>query len=145
MSTESGKQRSDYSYFSQITTRWIDNDLYGHVNNAVYYQFFDTVANQYLIEHGGLNPQLADVVAFIVASACEYHQPIAHPAVIDAGLRVNRIGRSSVEYGIGILVAGAREVAAHGTFTHVFVDRRSGQSVIIPVDIKSALERVRTA
>lgn len=145
MSEASGRHRDDYVYFARISTRWADNDLYGHINNAVYYQFFDTVANQYLMEHGGLDPHNADVIAFIVASACEYHQPVAHPAAIDAGLRVNRIGRSSVEYGIGILVADTMHAAANGTFTHVFVDRGTGRSVPIPIGARKALERARSA
>ena len=132
-------RRDGYVYFSRIATRWIDNDVYGHVNNAVYYQFFDTVANAYLIERGGLDVR-GETVAFIVASSCQYHAPIAHPAEIDAAFRVNRIGRSSVEYGIGVFVAGEDEAAAHGTFTHVFVDRGSGRSVAIPGRMRAALE-----
>ena len=135
-----GRRRDGYAWFSRITTRWIDNDVYGHVNNAVYYQFFDTVANAYLIERGGLDIARAETVAFIVASSCEYHAPIRHPADIDAGFRVNRLGRSSVEYGIGIFVAGHESAAAHGTFTHVFVDRAAGRSVAIPPSMREALE-----
>ena len=138
----SDTRREGYVYFSRITTRWIDNDVYGHVNNAVYYQFFDTVANAYLIEHAGLDIADSATVAFIVASSCRYRAPIAHPAEIDAGLRVNRLGRSSVEYGIGIFVAGEDAAAAHGTFTHVFVDRARGKSVPIPAPTRAALEAV---
>ena len=133
--------RDGYAYFSRIPTRWIDNDVYGHVNNAVHYQFFDTVANAYLIERGGLDIARSETVAFIVASSCRYHAPIAHPADIDAGFRVNRLGRSSVEYGIGIFVADVPSAAAHGTFTHVFVDRKGGRSVPIPPPMRAALER----
>jgi len=136
------RHRDGYAWFSRITTRWIDNDVYGHVNNAVYYQFFDTVANAYLIERGGLDVARAETVAFIVASSCEYHAPIRHPALVEAGFRVNRLGRSSVEYGIGIFVAG-EAAAAHGTFTHVFVDRGSGRSVPIPSGMRAALEAAR--
>ena len=137
-------RRDGYVFFSRITTRWIDNDVYGHVNNAVYYQFFDTVANAYLIERGGLDIARSDTVAFIVASSCQYHVPIAHPAEIDAGFRVNRLGRSSVEYGIGVFVADVDAAAAHGTFTHVFVERASGRSVAIPAPMRAALEAART-
>ena len=133
--------RDGYAYFTRITTRWLDNDVYGHVNNAVYYQFFDTVANAYLMEHGGLDIARSPTIAFIVASSCRYHAPIAHPAEIDAGFRVNRIGRSSVEYGIAIFGA-AESAVAHGTFTHVFVDRETGRSVPIPAPTRAALERV---
>lgn len=136
-------RRDGYVYFSRITTRWIDNDVYGHVNNAVYYQFFDTVANAYLIERGGLDVGASTTVAFIVASSCRYHAPIAHPAEIDAGFRVNRIGRSSVEYGIGVFEAASERAAANGTFTHVFVDRAGGRSVPIPDAMRAALEDAR--
>ena len=139
------RRRDAYRYFSPVTTRWIDNDVYGHVNNAVYYQFFDTVANAYLIERGGLDIARSETIAFVVASRCRYHVPIAHPAAIEAGLRVNRLGRSSVEYGIGIFVAGEAATAAEGTFTHVFVDRAGGRSVPIPAATRAALERVRRA
>lgn len=139
MHDPSDTHRDGYVYFSRITTRWVDNDVYGHVNNAVYYQFFDTVANAYLIERGGLDIRGSATVAFIIASSCRYHAPIAHPAEIDAGFRVNRLGRSSVEYGIGIFEAGRDAAAAHGTFTHVFVDRAGGRSVAIPEAMRAAL------
>jgi len=140
--TESKEQvptRNNYFYFSSLPTRWIDNDLYGHVNNAVYYQYFDTVANEYLIDNGGLDIS-ADVVAFIVASSCEYFAPISHPAVLDVGFRVNRLGRSSVEYGLAIFISDSDEIAASGTFTHAFVSRAQGRSVPIPDKIRKALE-----
>jgi len=133
--------RSDFYYFSAVPTRWIDNDIYGHVNNAVYYQYFDTVANEYLIEKGGLDIS-SNIVAFIVASSCQYHSPIAHPARLDVGFRVNRLGKSSVEYGMGIFVDGATQAAANGTFTHVFVNRATGGSVAIPDKIRIALQAV---
>jgi len=132
--------RRGYVYFSRIATRWIDNDVYGHVNNAIYYQFFDTVANAYLIERGGLDIHTSPTVAFIVASSCRYHAPIAHPDEIDAGFRVNRLGRSSVEYGVAVFRAGHDRAAADGTFTHVFVDRASGRSVPIEGPMRAALE-----
>lgn len=145
MSRDSATRREDYVYYSRIASRWIDNDIYGHINNAVYYQFFDTVANAYLIEHGGLDIHAATTVAFIVSSSCQYHAPIAHPAEIDAGFRVNRLGRSSVEYGIGIFLAGHDPAAANGTFTHVFVDREAGRSVAIPDVMRAALQRAEVA
>ena len=139
----SDTRRDGYVHFSRITTRWSDNDVYGHVNNAVYYQFFDTVANAYLIERGGLDIHASATVAFIVASSCRYHAPIRHPAELDAGFRVNRIGRSSVEYGIAVFAAEAEAAAANGTFTHVFVDRGGGRSVPIPPPVRAALEAAR--
>ena len=101
------EDRGGYVYFSRIATRWIDNDVYGHVNNAVYYQFFDTVANAYLMEHAGLDIECSATVAFVVASSCRYHAPLRHPAALDVGFRVNRIGRSSVEYGVAVFEAGS--------------------------------------
>ncbi|MFB0996624.1 MAG: acyl-CoA thioester hydrolase [Neolewinella sp.] len=138
----SDNQRTNYSYFSDITTRWMDNDIYGHVNNVVYYSYFDSVANQYLIEEGGLDIHTAEIVGFVVASNCQYKAPISYPELIEAGLRVNSLGNSSVEYGIGIFKKGALNASAMGTFTHVFVDRSTDKSVPIPSQIRSALEAI---
>lgn len=131
--------REGYNYFTPMSTRWIDNDVYGHINNAVYYHYFDTAANEYLINEGGLDIS-ADTVAFIVASSCQYHSPVAHPAKLDIGFRVNRIGRSSVEYGLAVFADGSNTASANGTFTHVFVSRNSGKSISIPENMRSALE-----
>ena len=138
----SDNKRSDYSYYTDITTRWMDNDIYGHVNNVVYYSYFDSVANKYLIEEGGLNIHAASIVGFVVASSCQYKSPIAYPDLIDAGLRVNRLGNSSVEYGIGIFKKGAANASGMGIFTHVFVDRSTDKSSPIPSEIRSALEAI---
>ena len=138
----SDDQRANYSYFTDITTRWMDNDIYGHVNNVVYYSYFDSVANKYLIEEGGLDIEISQVVGFVVASNCQYTSPIAYPQAINAGLRVNHLGNSSVEYGIGIFQEGSAVASAMGTFTHVFVDRSTDKPVAIPDSIRSALEAV---
>jgi acyl-CoA thioester hydrolase len=138
----SDDQRASYRYFTDITTRWLDNDIYGHVNNVVYYSYFDSVANKYLIEEGGLNIKNSQVVGFVVASNCQYTSPIAYPQAIEAGLRVNRLGNSSVEYGIGIFQQDSSVASAMGTFTHVFVDRSTDKPVAIPASIRSALEAV---
>ena len=138
----SDNQRTNYSYFSDITTRWMDNDIYGHVNNVIYYSYFDSVANQYLIEEGGLDIHTAEIVGFVVASNCQYKASISYPELIEAGLRVNSLGNSSVEYGIGIFKKGALNASAMGTFTHVFVDRSTDKSVPIPSQIRSALEAI---
>ena len=135
-------QRTCFGYFGDITTRWMDNDIYGHVNNVVYYSYFDSVANKYLIEEGGLDIQQAKVIGFVVASACEYKSPIAYPEPIEAGFRVNKLGNSSVEYGIAIFQQGQPTASAVGTFTHVFVDRATDKSVAIPAQIRLALEAV---
>ncbi|MGB1244932.1 MAG: acyl-CoA thioesterase [Porticoccaceae bacterium] len=135
-------QRSGYKYFADTTTRWMDNDIYGHVNNVVYYSYFDSVANQYLIEQGGLDIHSAEIIGFVVASSCEYKSPVAYPEKLEAGFRVNRLGNSSVEYGIGIFKKGQQAASAHGTFTHVFVDRNTDKPVSIPAQIRAALEAV---
>ena len=132
----------DYRYFHTIETRWMDNDIYGHVNNVVYYSYFDSVANKFLIEEGGLDIHRAEVIGFVVASSCQYRSPIAYPDKIDAGFRVNKLGNSSVEYGIAIFKQGAETASAVGTFTHVFVDRASDKSVAIPAEIRAALATI---
>ena len=134
--------RSGFFYFCDITTRWMDNDIYGHVNNVVYYSYFDSVANKYLIEEGGLDIHSAPCVAFVVASSCQYRSPIAYPDLIEGGVRVKRLGSSSVEYGIGIFQKGALEASAVGTFTHVFVNRQTNKSMSIPGNIREALNNI---
>lgn len=132
--------KSEYKYFVPITTRWMDNDIYGHVNNVTYYSYFDTAANQYLIEKGGLDIHNAAIVGFVVASTCEYHSPISYPNKIEVGLRVERLGNSSVTYGLGIFNESEEKASANGTFTHVFVNRASNKSTPIPIEIKKVLE-----
>lgn len=134
--------RRHYAWFQPQNTRWIDNDAYGHVNNAVYYTYFDTITNCYLIEKGGLDIQHSPVIGFIVASSCQYRSPVSYPQSIDAGLRVNRIGNASVEYGVAVFHQGVPDAAAHGTFTHVFVDRATGDSVRIPETLRGALQAI---
>lgn len=135
-------QREHFHWFTPITTRWMDNDIYGHINNVVYYSFFDSVANKFLIDVGGLDIHNADIVGFVVASACQYHSSLAYPSSLEGGFRVNRLGNSSVEYGIAIFEQGKDEAAANGTFTHVFVERATNQSTPIPDVIRSALTSV---
>ena len=135
-------QRGDYKVFYPINTRWSDNDIYGHVNNVVYYSYFDTAANRYLIEEGGLDISNGDIVGFVVNSGCEYHAPISYPEAIEAGVRVDRLGNSSVRYGIAIFKEGVEQAVAHGHFVHVFVDRASNRSVAIPGALRAALERI---
>ena len=134
--------RNDYGYFCSISTRWIDNDVYGHVNNAVYYTYFDTVCNTYLIEHCGLDIKTSSVVGFVVASSCEYVSPIVFPDTINAAMRVNRIGNSSVEYGVALFKGTNTTASAHGTFTHVFVHRELGHTVRIPDDMRQKLSSI---
>ena len=136
--------RDDYKVFYPITTRWSDNDIYGHVNNVTYYSYFDTVANRYLIEEGGLDISDGTIVGFVVNSGCEYHAPITYPEAIEAGVRVDRLGNSSVQYGIAIFKEGEDEAAANGHFVHVFVERALNKSVPIPAALRAALEKILT-
>lgn len=134
--------RDDFGFFLPITTRWMDNDIYGHVNNVTYYSYFDTVANTYLIEEGGLDIHNGDTIGFVVNSQCNYHSAIAYPDQLEGALRVNRLGNSSVEYGIGIFKAGEEKPSATGTFTHVFVKRDTQRPTPIPDQIRAALEKL---
>jgi acyl-CoA thioester hydrolase len=142
MSKSARPTRADYKTFYPITTRWSDNDIYGHVNNVTYYSYFDTAANCYLIEEGGLDIGDGSIVGFVVSSGCEYHAPITYPQLIEAGLRVDRLGNSSVQYGIAIFKEGEQEAAAHGHFVHVFVQRAENRSVPIPQRLREALQRL---
>ncbi len=132
--------RHDYKHFQPITTRWRDNDIYGHVNNVVYYGFFDTAVNNYLIQQGGLDIQDGDIVGFVVSSACDYFASIAYPDLIEVGLRVARLGNSSVQYELAIFREGEQEASAAGRFVHVFVERASNRPTAIPPRLRAALE-----
>lgn len=115
--------RADYVYFSPVQTRWEDNDIYGHINNAVYYSYFDSAVNTYLIEQEALNPIDGEQVGLVVSSACDYFAELAYPQRLDVGLRVGHLGRSSVRYELAIFAENETHAAAQGHFTHVFVDR----------------------
>lgn len=130
-----------YPYVVPITTRWMDNDVYGHINNVAYYSFFDTAANRFLIEHG-LDIATSPVIGLVVESKCEYHAPLAYPEPLRAGVRVDRLGNRAVTYGIAIFSERDAMAAAHGHFVHVFVDRRSRTPVAIPPPLRAALERI---
>jgi len=134
--------RDNYSRFYPITTRWMDNDSYGHVNNVTYYSYFDTAANQYLIEQGGLDLGSAPVIGVVVSSACTYQSSLAYPQRLEAGLRVDRLGNRSVQYGLAIFAEGESQASAHGHFVHVFIDRETRQAVAIPAEIRQALEKI---
>jgi len=122
----------------------MDNDVYGHVNNVVYYSYFDTAANHYLIHEGGLDIHASQVIAVVVESTCRYHAPVAFPEPVRAGVRVDRLGQRSVTYGIGIFRGESEVAAADGTFVHVFVDRAARTPAPIPATIRAALERILT-
>jgi acyl-CoA thioester hydrolase len=137
--------RRAYRHFLAIPTRWMDNDTYGHVNNVTYYSYFDTVVNEHLIRAGGLDIRASPAIGLVVETRCCFHQSLSFPEIIDAGLRVVRLGRSSVTYGIGLFHAGADAPAATGRFVHVWVDRVSRQSVEIPQMIRQALQPLSIA
>jgi len=132
--------RADYRHFLSIATRWMDNDTYGHVNNVTYYSYFDTVVNEHLVNAGGLDIRDGDVVGFVVETSCRYFRPISFPETIDAGMRVTRLGRSSVTYEIALFRTGDPHPAAAGRFVHVWVDRKSVTPAELPARIREALQ-----
>ena len=143
MSKQNIETRDRYPHFLSIQTRWSDNDIYGHVNNVTYYSYFDTVVNCFLIDQGGLDIQTDGVIGVAVETMCKFNKPLAYPEVLEAGLRVVKLGNSSVRYEIGIFQEGAPAAAAMGHFVHVFVDRATGKPAPIPDAIRSALKRIK--
>ena len=133
--------RADFGHFAHIPTRWMDNDVYGHLNNVVYYAYFDTVINRWLIAEAGLDPAKGAVVGLCVESKCRFLRTIAFPEDIDAGLRIEKLGSSSVRYGVGIFRHGSEQLCAIGYFVHVFVDRDM-KPVTIPPEMRRAFERL---
>ena len=131
----------DYPHTVELTTRWTDNDVYGHVNNATFYSYFDSVANSYLIEAGGLDIHGGDVIGLVVESGCKYHAPAEYPARLRVGLRVDRLGDRSVTYGLAVFSDGP-DAVADGYFSHVFVDRQTRRPTAIPTNVRAALERL---
>jgi acyl-CoA thioester hydrolase len=134
---------ADYPHKQSITTRWMDNDAYGHVNNVVYYSYFDTVVNTYLIERGALDIAGSSVIGLTVETGCKYLAPLTYPETITAALRVAHIGRSSVRYEIAIFRQGVETAAAQGHFVHVYVDRETRRPVDLPAPLRAALEPIR--
>ena len=135
--------RADFPHFLAIPTRWMDNDVYGHVNNVVYYSYFDTVINEYLIREGGLDIHAGASIGYCVESQCRYMAALAFPETIDAGLRVAHLGKSSVRYEIGLFKQGAEAPAALGSFVHVFVGRDDERPTAMPAGIRACLERLQ--
>ena len=131
-----------YPHVREITTRWKDNDVYGHVNNVEYYSYFDTVVNAFLVHEGGLDIESGTVIGLCVESQCRYLSPVTFPDQLDAGLRVAKIGRSSVRYEVAIFRIGERAAAAQGHFVHVFVDRVTRRPVDLPARMRNALTRL---
>ena len=135
--------RGDYRAFQQHSTRWWDNDAYRHVNNAVYYSFFDSAVNQLLIQHGVLNIDTSPVIGLVVETSCRYHASISFPDIIHTGVRVSKIGTSSVQYDIGLFRNDAERASADGRFVHVYVERITNKPQPIPDDTRAFLETLR--
>lgn len=135
-------ERGAFPYFRQITTRWMDNDVYGHVNNVIYYSFFDTAVNATLIEQGLLDPLSSPVIGLVVETGCRYAAALCFPEIVDAGIRVARIGSSSVRYEVGLFRQGDELAAAEGFFVHVYVDAKNRRPTPIPADLRTFLEKL---
>ena len=137
--------RHVYPFFTRITTRWIDNDLYGHINNAVYYSFFDTAVNSYLIDRGALDLHAeGSVIGLVVETHCNFFAPLQYPHTVEAGLRVGSVGTSSVRYEIGLFADAAVTTAASGHLVHVYVERGTRRPVTLPKEVLAALAPLRT-
>ena len=135
--------RAAYARFVEITTRWMDNDVYGHVNNVVYYSFFDTAVGQFLIESGVLDYEKGAVIGLVVETGCRYASAIAFPDRVTAGMRVAHLGTSSVRYEIGLFRNDEDQASAQGHFVHVYVDRATRRPVALPHEMRAALEPLR--
>jgi len=135
--------RSGYRHFLPIATRWMDNDVYGHVNNVVYYSYFDTVVNEYLISQGVLDIGNSPVIGLVVETGCSYFASITFPEKIDAGLRVTKLGNSSVRYEVALFRESGQEAVAQGHFVHVYVDRVSLRPRPLAESLKAALDRIK--
>ena len=143
MSRKPSAVRADFKAWKKFTTRWADNDAYGHVNNTVYYQWFDSAVNGWLVERGLLDIHGSDPIALVVETRCTYAAPLAFPQDVDVGLALSELGRSSMRYRIAVFAEGAASAAAEGEFVHVMVDRTSKRSVEIPAEWRAALETIR--
>ena len=135
--------RHAYPFFSRLTTRWIDNDVYGHINNVVYYSFFDTAVNSYLIERGALDIHAGAVIGLVVETHCNFFAPLQFPQFVEAGVRVARVGTSSVRYEIGLFADEVPNCAASGHFVHVYVDRHTRRPAALPDALLGALAPLR--
>ena len=132
--------RDAYRHFTTLTTRWADNDAYGHVNNTVYYEWFDTAVNRWLVEQGLLDIERSDPIGLVVQTGCSYFAPLAFPDDVEVGIAIERLGASSVTYRIGVFAAGAMGAAAQGHFTHVYVGRDSRRPAPLPDEWRTKLE-----
>jgi acyl-CoA thioester hydrolase len=140
MAEEPRRERGDFPHFLEIVTRWSDNDVYGHVNNATYYSYFDTLVNRMLIERNLLDPAKSTAIGVVVETSCRFFASLSFPDAIDAGLRVANIGNSSVRYEIALFRHGENAPAATGHFVHVYVDRATRRPVPVPAEVRAGLE-----
>lgn len=145
MSSKGRAVRGDFPVWRTHSTRWADNDAYGHVNNVVYYEWFDSAVNGWLVREGLLDIAHGDPIALVVETRCTYWAPLAFPGDVEVGLAIEHIGRSSMRYRVGIFAEGASESAAEGHFVHVMVDRASRRPVPVPDRWRRALEAIRVA
>jgi acyl-CoA thioester hydrolase len=143
MSHPTPEPRTAYRHFQVIPTRWMDNDVYGHVNNVVYYSYFDTVVNQYLIEQRVLDFEHSAIIGLVVETQCNYFAPLTFPDVVHAGLRVAKLGASSVRYEVGLFRNDELTASAQGHFVHVYVDRATTRPGPLPEALRRALEPLR--
>lgn len=137
-------RRTDFPHIRTLATRWMDNDVYGHVNNVHYYSYFDTAVNAFLVERGVLDIHHGDIVAFVVETGCSYFRSIAFPDIVHVGIRVTKIGGSSVRYEVGIFRNDDEAISAAGFFVHVYVDRHTGKSTPIPDAAREVLASIQT-
>ena len=135
--------RAGYKAFRTITTRWMDNDAYGHVNNVVYYSWFDTVVNAHLIEQGALDIHAGEVIGLVIETQCNYFAPVEFPQTVEAGLRVAKVGNSSVRYEVGLFRQGEELSVARGHFVHVYVDRATRRPTALPQALRKVLETLQ--
>lgn len=134
--------RHRYRHFLATPTRWMDNDVYGHVNNVVYYSYFDTVVNGYLIDRGVLDIEQSPIIGLVVETQCRFFKPVTFPDVVHAGLRVARLGARSVRYEIGLFRNDEETAAAQGHFVHVYVERTTRRATELPPEMRKALEQI---
>ena len=142
MSRQPPPGRAEFKVWRKVTTRWADNDAYGHVNNTVYYEWFDSAVNAWMIEQGMLEIASGDPIALVVETRCTYAAPLTFPETVEIGLAVAQLGRSSIRYRIGVFADGADTAAAEGEFVHVVVDRSTRRPVQIPRDWREKLEAI---
>lgn len=134
--------RNAYRVFRPIGTRWMDNDVYGHINNVIYYSWFDTAVNAYLIEHGVLNIEQGQTIGLVIETQCNYFSPLRFPQSVEAGIRVAHLGTSSVRYEVGLFAQGAALTAARGHFVHVYVDRQTRRPMPLALNLRTVLEEL---